>query len=51
MKYKIIFTTGYDDDIDSISKELRCDVLILNGDGNYYHPQYLTIRANGQNSW
>ncbi len=28
MKYKIIFTTGYDDDLESISKELKCDVLI-----------------------
>lgn len=49
MKYKVIFTSGYDDDIDSISKELKCDVLILDEKGNYYNPQYVTIdRIKGE---
>lgn len=49
MKYKVIFTTGYDDDIDSISKELKCDVLILDEAGNYYNPQYITLsRIKGE---
>jgi hypothetical protein len=44
MRYKIIFTTGYDDDIDSISKELRSDILIVDEQDNYYNPQYITLR-------
>jgi len=49
MKYKIIFTTGYDDDIDSISKELKCDVLIMDEKGDYYNPQFITIeRIKGE---
>ena len=49
MKYKIIFTTGYSDDIDSISKELKSDILILDSKGNYYNPQYITLnRINGE---
>jgi len=43
MKYRIIFTTGYTDDIDSLTKELKCDVLILDEQGNYYNPQFITI--------
>ena len=49
MKYIIIFTTGYSDDIDSLSKELKCDVLILNEIGNYFNPQFITIeRIKGE---
>jgi hypothetical protein len=48
MKYKVIFTTGYDD-IDSISKELKCDILILDNENNYYNPQYITLnRIKGE---
>ena len=43
MEYKIIFTTGYSNDIDSLTKELKCDVLIFDGIGNYYNPQFITI--------
>jgi hypothetical protein len=43
IKYKVIFTDGYDDDIDSLSKELRCDVLIQDVNGNYYNPQFITV--------
>jgi hypothetical protein len=49
MKYDVIFTTGYNDDIDSISKELKCDVLILDEEGNHYNPQYITLdRIKGE---
>ena len=49
MKYKIIFTTGYTDDIDSLTKELKCDVLILDEQGRYYNPQFITIeRIKGE---
>ncbi|MFY7889896.1 MAG: hypothetical protein ACOVOW_13335 [Spirosomataceae bacterium] len=49
MKYKIIFTTGYDDDLESISKELKCDVLILDEKNDYYNPQFITIeRIKGE---
>ena len=49
MTYKIIFTTGYTDDIDSVTKELKCDVLILDEQGHYYNPQFITIeRIRGE---
>lgn len=49
MKYKVIFTAGYDDDIYSITKELRGDVLILDEENNYYNPQYITLdRIKGE---
>lgn len=44
MKYKVIFTAGYDDDIDSIVKELKCDVLILNEEGNLKKVKYVIWR-------
>ncbi len=49
MKYKIIFTAGYTDDIDSITQELKSDVLILDETGKYYNPQFVTIeRIKGE---
>lgn len=49
MKYEIIFTTGYVDDIDSLTKELKCDVLIHDELGNYFNPQFITIdRIKGE---
>lgn len=49
MKYTVIFTTGYDDDIDSLSKELRGDILILDEVGNYFNPTFISIaRVNGE---
>ena len=41
--YKIIFTTGYDDDIESLSKGLKADVLILDGNGQYYCTQFIAM--------
>jgi hypothetical protein len=43
MKYKVIFTTGYEDDLDSLTQELKADVLLMGSDGNYYNPQFITI--------
>lgn len=43
MKNKVIFTTGYDDDIVSISRNLRSDVLISDMDGNFYNPFFITL--------
>jgi hypothetical protein len=49
MKYKVIFTSGYDDDIDSLSKELKCDILIIDDKNNYYNPQFITLnRIKGE---
>jgi len=49
MEYLVIFTTGYLDDIDSIAKELKADVLLLDENGNYYNPQFITIeRIKGE---
>ena len=49
MKYEIIFTTGYTDDIDSLTKELKSDVLILDEQGRYFNPQFITIeRIKGE---
>lgn len=42
MKHKVFFTAGYDD-IDSLSRELRSDVLIQDSDGNFYNPLFITI--------
>jgi len=43
MQYKVIFTSGWDDDIDSLSKGLKSDVLILDSGGSYYNPQFITL--------
>lgn len=43
MKYNVIFTTGYQDDLHSLTKELKADVLLLDSQGNYYNPQFITI--------
>jgi len=43
MKYEIIFTSGYEDDLESLTKELKCDVLILDDKGDYYAPQFITL--------
>jgi hypothetical protein len=43
VKYKVVFTAGYDDDIESLSKQIRGDVLIIDEFGNCYNPQYITI--------
>ncbi len=43
MKYEIIFTLGYTDDSDSLARDIKCDVLILDEIGNYYCPQFITI--------
>lgn len=43
MKHKVIFTDGYDDDIESISRNLRAYVLISDMDGNFYNPFFITL--------
>ena len=43
MKYKVIFTNGLDDDYESLTREYKCDVLILDEQMNYYCPQFMTI--------
>ena len=43
MNYKIIFTDGYTDDIESLTRGLRCDILILTESGLYFNPRFLTL--------
>jgi hypothetical protein len=43
MEYKVIFACGYVDDLESLTKDLRGDILLLDQEGNYYNPQYITI--------
>lgn len=43
VKYEVAFTAGYDDDIESLSRQIRSDVLIIDELGNYYNPQFMTI--------
>ena len=48
-QYTIIFSAGYTDDIESLMKELRGDVLLLDDKGNYYDINFLTInRIKGE---
>lgn len=47
--YKVVFTSGYEDDLDSLQKGLRCDVLIIDEKDRYFNPQYITIeRVRGE---
>ncbi|MBB4807954.1 hypothetical protein HNP38_003294 [Chryseobacterium defluvii] len=49
MKYKVIFADGYDDDIESLTRDLRTDVLISDEQGNLYNPFFITIeRVNNE---
>ncbi len=43
MKYKIIFSAGYDDDQESVIRQLRSDVLIQDEHGCYFNPFFITI--------
>jgi hypothetical protein len=43
MKYKVIFTNGYTDDLESLTRDLRADVLISDIQGNLYRPIFITI--------
>lgn len=43
MECKVIFTDGYDDDIESLTRGLRCDVLLIDKKNNYYNPQFITL--------
>jgi hypothetical protein len=43
MKYKLIFVSKVIDEIDWAAKQICCDVLILDENGNYFAPQYVTL--------
>ena len=47
--YKIVFASGYTDDLESITRGLNCDVLIIDEKGRYFNPQFITIeRVNNE---
>jgi hypothetical protein len=43
MNYNVIFTSGFTDDIESLERQVKCDILILDENGNYYNPQFITF--------
>lgn len=43
MKYKVIFAAGYTDDLESLNRDLRGDILINDENGNFYNPFFITI--------
>jgi hypothetical protein len=43
MKYQVVFTSGVVDDIESLMKELKCDVLLLDEIGNCFELHFITI--------
>ncbi|MDE1191738.1 MAG: hypothetical protein PW786_06335 [Arachidicoccus sp.] len=43
MLYKIIFTKGHLDDLESLEKGVTGDILISNEEDVYFNPQYITI--------
>jgi hypothetical protein len=47
MERQVIFTNGYTDDIDSLNKEFRTDVLVSDDNGNYFAPQFITLNRIG----
>lgn len=50
-KYKIIFTLGYNDDEKSLMEGERGDVLILDEDGNYFDPVFITLARIESEFW
>jgi len=43
MKYKIIFTSGYVDDSDSLMKGYKSDILLLDQENKYYQLNFIEI--------
>nr|WP_314499404.1 hypothetical protein [uncultured Chryseobacterium sp.] len=43
MRYTVIFADGYDDDLESLARDLRTDILISDEEGKLYNPFFITI--------
>jgi len=42
MEYDVIFSSGYEDDLESLTRKIRSDVLLLHNN-NYYQLHFITI--------
>lgn len=47
MDYSVIFTSGYDDDVESLTRGIKSDVLIGISQGNFYQVNFLTLARIG----
>jgi len=45
MKYKVIFSTGYIDDSESLMKGYKSDILLLDESNNYYEPNFVELEV------
>jgi len=43
MEYKVFFSKDYDDEFSFLEKEITREVLILDSDGKYYNPLFITL--------
>lgn len=49
MDYSIIFTSGYEDDLESVTRGIRSDVLLGTATGDFYRMNLLTLdRIRGE---
>ncbi|RSK43561.1 hypothetical protein [Hymenobacter perfusus] len=49
MDYSVVFTSGYDDDIESLTRGIKSDVLLGTSQGDFYQMNLLTLaRISGE---
>jgi hypothetical protein len=47
MDYSVIFTAGYDDDVESLTRGIKSDVLLGTCQGDFYQVNFLTLARIG----